>query len=708
MMPVRPLVLNLLSAFAAIVLFANTGQSQVTVVNMIPRSMSNETDRDSEPNLAVNPANPLQMAASAFTSDPMGSGLGPIFLSSDSGNTWTLNPILPGGDRTVDITLRFGKSSNILYAGILRYDNHNLNILRVSLGSVTTLIDRGDDDQPYVETEKFDSGGTALDRVYVGNNDLSLWPGKTATVDRSVDAATAAPPAGFGPLRIEARSTAQQDGPSIRTTVHPDGTVYAAYFGWRSPSSSGVISDIVVVRDDNWAGGPATFQALVDPDDGLPGIRVAKSVPIPFRIPFVLLGTQRIGSSLTIAVDPRNSKTVFLAWADGTGAADYTIHVRRSTDGGFTWSADLYSVAPATNPSLTVNSEGRAGLLYQKLTGTPASQRWQTHLETSVDDFASAPSDLILADVPDQNGSYTGQNPIGDYTHLMSVGTKFYGVFSGNNTPDRNNFPNGVIYQRNADFTSKKLLGLDNVTEVPVSIDPFFFVAEVAEPAPRYAYKGCRGDHHLAGDTGTGFYSWKHQWWLVNLVYDKADNDFWYYHEKEYPKYRWAFGKEPEWCWEFPVWFNPNDECGGKWVFYQYAGRAKPVNATEAGRSLRAQSNPSAGDAEDMDNATRQGLGRESDRQLTRYLREGWPARIVVDLPADATLSFDGQRTTSTSAQRVFETPALLEGKEYQYTVKAEISRGGRMRVITRNVIVRAGQETRLRFEDNSAVIAAK
>ena len=39
---------------------------------MIPQSMSNETNQDSEPNLAVNPANPLQIAGSAFTPDPMG------------------------------------------------------------------------------------------------------------------------------------------------------------------------------------------------------------------------------------------------------------------------------------------------------------------------------------------------------------------------------------------------------------------------------------------------------------------------------------------------------------------------------------------------------------------------------------------------------------------------------------------------------------
>lgn len=40
---------------------------------------------------------------------------------------------------------------------------------------------------------------------------------------------------------------------------------------------------------------------------------------------------------------------------------------------------------------------------------------------------------------------------------------------------DSNNFPSGVTYQRNANFTSRALLALDNTTTVAPSIDPFFF-----------------------------------------------------------------------------------------------------------------------------------------------------------------------------------------------------------------------------------------
>ena len=56
------------------------------VVNMIPQSLSGETNQDSEPNLAVNPANARFMAASAFTPNPTGSGNAPIYVSTDGGD----------------------------------------------------------------------------------------------------------------------------------------------------------------------------------------------------------------------------------------------------------------------------------------------------------------------------------------------------------------------------------------------------------------------------------------------------------------------------------------------------------------------------------------------------------------------------------------------------------------------------------------------
>jgi len=55
----------------------------------------------------------------------------------------------------------------------------------------------------------------------------------------------------------------------------------------------------------------------------------------------------------------------------------------------------------------------------------------------------------------------------------VAVGSEFRGVFSANNVPNLANFPQGVIYQRQADFGTETLK--NGTLTVLMSIDPFFF-----------------------------------------------------------------------------------------------------------------------------------------------------------------------------------------------------------------------------------------
>lgn len=67
----------------------------ITLVNIIPRQSSAETNQDSEANLAVNPANPSEMAATTFTPSPnAGSTKSPVFFSNDGGLTWALKDLI--------------------------------------------------------------------------------------------------------------------------------------------------------------------------------------------------------------------------------------------------------------------------------------------------------------------------------------------------------------------------------------------------------------------------------------------------------------------------------------------------------------------------------------------------------------------------------------------------------------------------------------
>ncbi|WP_262060961.1 sialidase family protein [Streptomyces sp. STR69] len=490
----------------------------IQVVNMVPQSLSGDTNFDSEPSVTVDPSEPQRIVGTAFRPDTAaGSTTGPYFFSADGGATWALNSVIPGGTSTFgqkDISVRFGPSSGVLYAGILRGDSSlRLNILRKANfsgpGAMTVLIDRTPDDQPWVETgSALDGGGVMVDRVYVSSNDVSQRPtGRTATVDFSLDAATAPAPAGFGtPARLETRTSAdiggglRQDGPSVRTAVHRSGTLYGAYLGWRTFGSPNV-TDVVVTRDDNWGQGATPFTALLDPADGLAGRRVETNVSVASL--GTTLGTQRIGSSLTMAVDPRERRRVYLAWCDGlaTSTSPYTLHVRRSDDGGQTWTGDLRTVQNATNPSLAVTVRGTVGLLYQQLGQAGGVDRWRTHLEISTDHMATTAEDNLVADVLDSSAGSTLSVIIGDYTNLVAAGKDFYGVFCGYNQPITANFPAGVTYQRNVDWAGQRLLANDNTTTVTASVDPFFVHWQPVALSDDYYVRDWT-DNPTSGDNG--------------------------------------------------------------------------------------------------------------------------------------------------------------------------------------------------------------
>ena len=469
--------------------------AQVKVVNMIPATRSGEVCQDSETSLAVNPGNPQQIAGSAFTWDnlcssfTMSTGFAPIYVSEDGGATWTLVTNVPSTAGatfpTGDITLRFSGtrvgSTNTLYAGILHSADFSMQLLRtIDFRTVTpmTLLDTRTNnvDQPHTWVDTVPTGPDAgRDRLFVGfNNGFGGVNPRSTTVDFSLDAGIAAPT--FNLAAIESRSTgsAGQDGFATPPATHPDGTVYVAFYGWRGSVPAGVSTDVVVVRDDNWATGASPFTALID-TDGLAGRRVVQNVVNAFGN----IGQQRLGASnMSIAVDPRNSSRVYVGWGDQpTGTSNQTLHVRRSVDRGVTWSGDLLTVANAISPALAINSRGKVGFLYQELTGSGSSQKWETHFRRTTDaDATSFDAGLILSSTPASTPSRIFAPYLGDYDHLVAHQRDFYGIFSANNTPDPANFPNGVTFSRFNDSVSHSLFAdAAHTMPVAVSIDPFFF-----------------------------------------------------------------------------------------------------------------------------------------------------------------------------------------------------------------------------------------
>ena len=495
-------------------------QAQLQLVNMIPQNKSDETYQNSETNLTLDPTHPSTIVGSAFTAMRSGASNASVFVSLNGGADWNQNEILPSVAgfwiNTYDTSLKFGGSSQYLYVGYLYPGGFNLRIDNTNDPNVNTTVStlfpgRTGPDQPFVAANTvmgwFDPG---KDRVYVGTDDFSHHP-KSSTIDYFLDALGA--PSDLI-ARVEATTPGGgRDGHQTRPAIHLDGTVYVAFTRWNGASGSDESGDIVIVRDDNWGKGATPFTSLMS--GGTAGVQVAAGITVPFGN----TGQQRGGGGLSIAVDPRNSQTVYVAYVDKQGTDSATVHLKQSLTGGSSgsWPATdlLGPIHNAINPAVAVNSHGRIGLLYQQLVTCSAANCWETHFRRS--DDGTTWSDLLLATFTDGNPAWSFDPYVGDYENLIAYGKDFYGIFSSDNTPDTSHFATGVVFQRNANWSTHQLLGTDNMTVVPNSIDPFFFHTTELDPASDFYVRdwtNSSSDHDFGAEPSThaDFFSTSDVW----------------------------------------------------------------------------------------------------------------------------------------------------------------------------------------------------
>jgi uncharacterized protein (TIGR03000 family) len=98
--------------------------------------------------------------------------------------------------------------------------------------------------------------------------------------------------------------------------------------------------------------------------------------------------------------------------------------------------------------------------------------------------------------------------------------------------------------------------------------------------------------------------------------------------------------------------------------------------------------------------------GRESRVDFSDLARADAPAHVAIKAPPDARVTVDG--VEAPAAMRSFDTPALEAGRTYYYTVAAEMTRDGRKISESRRVLVSAGQDVSVEFNDAGATTAGK
>jgi hypothetical protein len=459
-------------ASAAFGLNAGASVAEVMVVDMIPEVLSGEDEINSEPNLAVNPANPSQIAASAWMPEPMGGKTTPVFISVDGGKTWSCRSTIPVNQITCDKTLQFGGMLNMLYLTTLQ-NNYDLIVCRSNRLAKNPMAPVGQRpgwiDQPYIATGTINK----KDRVFIGCNDWKGPKGETATIVRSLDGTGNPRARDFTAVPIEFDDPLI-DSSEIRPAISADGNkVYAVFNRVISIDGNTRKGAVILVRDDNGGNsGPSSFAALRD-QNGVAGFPVVKARTFLFDDDCpALLGRDRLGGDLAIAVDPQNANTVCLVWGELV-AGKPTLHVTRSDDSGATWSGSLRTVTNAKNPGLAMNANKTLAFLYQQVaTSSGGEEIWSTNLERTKDNFKNKDTKILSWFPVSEIKINNGQPQLGDYLNLMAVGNDFYGIFSASNVPDLSRFCCGVTFQRR--FKNGKLLDLHG-GEVDPSIDPFFF-----------------------------------------------------------------------------------------------------------------------------------------------------------------------------------------------------------------------------------------
>jgi hypothetical protein len=452
---------------------------QVKVVDIIPNDFSDETRHNSEPYIAVNPTNRNIIAVSVFMPTPAASPNGPLLVSFDGGTTWAWRNIIPSSPgaffNTGDITIRFNTTGH----QAVRRDPPRRRRRSADHPDQRHEPQHADDGAQHHRgrpTSPISPRGPPQDWTACGWR--TTMPETTRGAPRWIRRSMRRP----RPLRsrkfesMRARSSA---GTTIRCgrLAQPMGapTLRFTGAGARSPRLQRRRRGRPRQRRGTTV---PPFQNLVDTVTMLSGQRVVASTPVSDTAGSdPTLGNDWWGGDLYLTVDPTMSSRVYISYSDSVAASPRTLHLRRSTTSGQTWDADMLTIPSAKNAAIAVNSEGKIAYLYQQLTGTGTSIRWETHLRRSAN--GTTWDDLLLSDFPAAGPSApTGSRIIGDYLNMVAVGKDFYGTFTSFNDLVNANFPQGVTYLRNRTpigDPSPRFLGNDGVTTVAPSIDPFFF-----------------------------------------------------------------------------------------------------------------------------------------------------------------------------------------------------------------------------------------
>jgi hypothetical protein len=418
-----------------------------TLVDIATDATDPSNNGDTEPSIAVNPVNPMEIAVVAFSGGWSATTMAPVWKSSDGGGTWRRVPQLPQpvasstapGDQKVAYDsagrlfvaeLAFKSPSPRLF--IFRQTNLLLPDAPLTPG---TVFGSSNDDQPHLDVDKL-SAGSCANMVYSPWLNFAV-SNERSTVGNSNNSGATVTSVGAGDNSTFVNRT-------TRMALAPNGRAYIIY-----KTREGAVgtrfenAHFRVNRSDdcgaNWnaIGGTAgvsvhgaatvvTWQTQVDTNCTAAG-RVngfgnsAKGLVARAR-----------SSDAWIAVDPSDGD-VFAAYVSQDASTFGQIYVARSTDQGLNWTSTRVTDGThhSAYPEIAVTSAGVVGVLYIDYDDSGANTIFRHRFAFSTNNGATWTDQILQSMNP---GTLAGAGDCflwGDYEDVTANGNTFYGVFTG-------------------------------------------------------------------------------------------------------------------------------------------------------------------------------------------------------------------------------------------------------------------------------------
>lgn len=431
----------------------------IVVSNTDPTLTNTDLISDTEPSIAIEPVVGDQIVITAFSGNWNGSSNAPLWYSADGGITWTKKFSIPAPPNITeafgcpcDQTVDYGRG-NILFGTFLTGSSGPPSTTNVYSGSTikplkpafwnwlapggtaqkTNLFGLNNTDQPWLLVGR-DATISTQDNVYVGYDDFIDFDQR----------ASAAAPANNPPTFSLDNNTGGGTccvNPGHRLAINPNnGYIYSIFQQWVSAGSGGS------QRINYFLNRSTNSGASWSVNGSFGGIVVATADSTQPQAKFGTVNAL-LGGVDHAAVDPTNGDVYYVFGNRDAATGNNLLSIARLQDNGAA-GMTLLSTAfvtiqmqgvplQAALPSVTVNSAGAVGVLYDTFDGFSGGfPVFTAHFATSTDHgvtFVDSVLETFLSPTAD-NGD-PKQRILGDYQQVKSIGVVFNGVFSGTGVP---------------------------------------------------------------------------------------------------------------------------------------------------------------------------------------------------------------------------------------------------------------------------------